>query len=137
LTARETAAPVEGERRAVHSDSAPRAIGPYSQAIVASGLVFCSGQIGLDPATGQLAGGDVKSETRRVLENLAAVLQAAGSSLDKVVRCTVYLEDLNDFQAMNEEYAAFFKNPAPARATVEVSRLPKDARVEIDAIALL
>ena len=124
-------------KRAVESPYAPKAIGPYSQAVVSAGLVFCSGQIGLDPHTGQLVEGDVRSQARRVLQNLAAVLAAAGSSMDRVVRCTVYLKDLADFQAVNEEYAAFFADPAPARATVEVSRLPRDARVEIDAIAVI
>lgn len=125
------------DRTEVRTDSAPPAIGPYSQAIVASGTVYCSGQIALDPVSGELVKGDVREETRRVLENLKAVVEAAGSTMAGVVRCTVYLTDLEDYPAVNEEYAAFFPDPAPARACVQVSRLPRDARVEIDAIAVL
>ena len=124
-------------RQAVSSDQAPAAIGPYSQAIQSGGFLFLSGQIPLDPATGQLVGGDVAAQTRQVLDNLRAVLAAAGGSLDHVVRTTVYLADLGDFAAMNEVYAGYFTSPAPARATVQVARLPRDARVEIDAIAHL
>ena len=124
-------------RQAVSSDQAPQAIGPYSQAIRSGAFLFLSGQIPLDPATGQLVGGDVAAQTRQVLDNLRAVLAAAGGSLDHVVRTTVYLADLGDFAAMNEVYGAYFTSPAPARATVQVARLPRDARVEIDAIAHL
>ena len=124
-------------RQAVSSDQAPPAIGPYSQAIRSGAFLFLSGQIPLDPATGQLVGGDVAAQTRQVLDNLRAVLAAAGGSLDHVVRTTVYLADLGDFAAMNEVYAGYFTSPAPARATVQVARLPRDARVEIDAIAHL
>ena len=119
----------------VHSDQAPAAIGPYAQAVRAGGLIFCSGQIGLS-ADGQLVEGGVAAETEQVLRNLAAVLASAGSSLAKVVKTTVYMQDLGDFQAMNAVYASFFGDPPPARATVEVARLPRDVRVEIDCIAL-
>jgi 2-iminobutanoate/2-iminopropanoate deaminase len=122
-------------RQAVSSDQAPPAIGPYSQAIRSGEFLFLSGQIPLDPATGHLVAGDVAAQTRQVLDNLRAVLAAAGVSLDHVVRTTVYLADLGDFTAMNEVYAGYFTSPAPARATVQVARLPRDARVEIDAIA--
>jgi len=124
-------------RQAVSSDRAPAAIGPYSQAVRAGGLVFCSGQIPLDPRTGELVAGDIGEQTRQVLRNLGAVLQAAGASLDDVVRTTVYLADLGDFAAMNAAYGEFFGQPAPARATVQAARLPRDARVEIDAIAVV
>lgn len=124
-------------RHGVTSDKAPKAIGPYSQAIVAGGFVFCSGQIALDPATGALVGTDVADQTRQVLRNLGEVLRAAGTSFDAVVRTTVYLADLEDFAAMNAVYGEFFAQPAPARATVQAARLPRDARVEIDAVALL
>ncbi|HLG14543.1 MAG TPA: RidA family protein [Blastocatellia bacterium] len=120
----------------VQTDNAPKAIGPYSQAITAMGLVFASGQIPLDPSTGQIVEGDIGTQTERVLNNLRAVLEAAGSSLDRVVKTTVFLADLGDFAAMNEAYGRFFGEPAPARSTVEVSRLPRDARVEIDVIAI-
>jgi len=120
----------------VHTDGAPKAIGPYSQAIRANGLVFASGQIPLDPATGELIQGGIAEQTERVLRNLKAVLEAAGSSLDSVVRTTVYLVDLGDFAEMNAAYGRFFKEAPPARSTVQVSRLPRDARIEIDVIAL-
>ena len=123
--------------QAVSTQAAPAAIGPYSQAIRAGDFLFVSGQIPLDPATGALVDGDVRAQTRRVLENLAAVVAAGGASLDRVVKTTVYLVDMNDFPAMNEVYATFFGAPAPARATVQVGRLPKDVRVEIDAVAHL
>lgn len=120
----------------VQTENAPGAIGPYSQAIKADGLVFASGQIPLDPATGQIVQGSIAEQTERVLSNLKGVLEAAGSSLDRVVKTTVYLADLGDFAEMNEAYGRFFKDAPPARSTVEVSRLPRDARVEIDVIAL-
>jgi len=122
----------------VATEHAPKAIGPYSQAIKANGLLFASGQVALDPRTQQLVqGGDVAVETERVLENLKAVVEAAGSSLAHVVKTTVYLADLGDFAKMNEVYARYFGERPPARATVQVARLPRDARVEIDLIALL
>ena len=120
----------------VSTGGAPKAIGPYSQAIRANGFVFCSGQIALDPATNQLIEGDVVAQTDRVLKNLTAVLQAAGSSIDKVVKTTVFLKSMGDFAAMNETYGKFFTANPPARSTVEAARLPKDVQVEIDVIAL-
>jgi len=123
-------------REVIATSNAPQAIGPYSQAIRAKGFVFVSGQIPLDPATGQIVEGGVAEQTGRALANLDAVLKAAGSALDQVVRTTVYLKDMGEFAAMNDVYARFFPREAPARATVEVARLPKDVRVEIDAIAL-
>ena len=124
------------QRDPVATAQAPKAIGPYSQAIRANGLVFVSGQGGVDPATQQLVAGGVKEQTERVMKNLDAILRAAGSGLDKVVRCGVFLKDMNDFAAMNEVYARYFTGTPPARATVEAARLPKDLLVEIDAIAL-
>lgn len=124
-------------RSIVSTDAAPKAIGPYSQAVIAGGQVFCSGQVGLDPKTGQLATGGIQAETRRVLENLSAVLARAGSSLADVVRCGVFLKSMGDFAAMNEVYAQFFTKDPPARATVEVAKLPRDALVEIDCVAVL
>ena len=121
----------------VQTDQAPKAIGPYSQAVKANGMLFASGQVPLDPATGQIIEGTIAEQTERVLHNLKAVLEAAGTSLDRVVKTTVFLADMNDFGEMNETYGRFFEGVAPARSTVEVSRLPKDARVEIDLIALL
>jgi 2-iminobutanoate/2-iminopropanoate deaminase len=121
----------------VQTDNAPKAIGPYSQAIKANGLVFASGQVPIDPATGEIIQGSIAEQTERVFENLKAVLDAAGTSLEKVVKTTVFLADLTDFAEMNAAYATFFGDQPPARSTVEVSRLPKDARVEIDLIALL
>jgi len=120
----------------IHTDGAPKAIGPYSQAVKAGGLVYCSGQIPLDPATMNLVGGTVAEQTRRVLNNLDAVLRAAGSSLAEVVKTTVFLRDMNDFAEMNAAYGEFFGERPPARATVQVARLPKDVAVEIDCIAL-
>lgn len=125
------------DRTVVRTTDAPAAVGPYSQAIVAAGMVFASGQIPLDPATGQVVEGDIGVMTRRVLMNLEAVLKAAGSSLAQTVKITVFLADMNDFQAMNAVFAEFFPTTPPARSTVEVARLPRDVRVEIDAIALL
>jgi 2-iminobutanoate/2-iminopropanoate deaminase len=121
----------------VATDRGPKAIGPYSQAIRADGFVFLSGQIPLDPKTQQVVEGDVAAQTERVLENLKGVVEAAGSSLQRVVKTTVFLADMDDFAAMNEVYARYFFSHPPARSTVEVSRLPKNARVEIDLIALL
>jgi len=120
----------------VQTDSAPKAIGPYSQAIKANGLVFASGQIPLDPASMQIVEGGIREQTERVMNNLSAVLQAAGSSFDRVVKTTVFLTDLADFAEMNETYGRFFGEAPPARSTVQVSRLPRDVRVEIDLIAL-
>jgi len=126
-------------KRTVESASAPRAIGPYSQAIEARGArtLWLSGQIPLDPATGELVPGDVAAQTARVMQNLAAVLAAAGAGLEQVVRCTVYLADLADFAAVNEVYGRSFPKDPPARATVQVAALPRGARVEIDAVAVL
>ncbi len=124
-------------RDVISSQAAPAAIGPYSQAIRAGDFLFVSGQIPLDPATGTRVEGDVRVQTGRVLENLRGILQAAGASPDQVVKTTVYLADMADFPAMNEVYATFFTAAAPARATVQVSRLPRDVRVEIDAVAYL
>jgi 2-iminobutanoate/2-iminopropanoate deaminase len=124
-------------RQAVSSESAPTAIGPYSQAIRAGSLLFLSGQIPLDPATGSMVDGDIAAQTHRVFANLRAILEAAGASFDNVVKTTVYLADMNDFATVNEIYGTYFSSPAPARATVQAARLPKDARVEIDLIASL
>ncbi len=120
----------------VQTDKAPAAIGPYSQAVKAGGFLFLSGQVALDPASGQVVEGDVRAQTERVLQNLQAVLAAAGSSLAAVVKATVFLADMNDFAAMNEVYGRFFSSDPPARVTVQVARLPKDVPVEIDLIAL-
>ena len=123
-------------REVISTKDAPQAIGPYSQAIRANGFVFVSGQIPTDPATQQIIVGDVAAQTERVLKNLAAILKAAGSGLEKVVRSTVYLKNMGDFGAMNEVYGRHFASAPPARATVEAARLPKDVLVEIDVIAL-
>jgi len=120
----------------ISTDKGPKAIGPYSQAIRANGFIFISGQVAFDPATSQLVEGDVAKQTARVLENLKAIAEAAGSSLEKAVKATVFLKDMNDFAAMNEVYARYFTHQPPARSTVEVARLPRDVRVEIDLIAL-
>ncbi|MDQ7799503.1 MAG: RidA family protein [Candidatus Edwardsbacteria bacterium] len=123
-------------RQIIKTDKAPAAIGPYSQGIeFDSKLVFTSGQIPLDPKTGQLVVGDIKVQTRQVLENLKAVLEAGGSNLKKVIKCTVFLADMNDFAAMNEVYGEYFNQAPPARSAFQVARLPKDARIEIEAIA--
>lgn len=119
----------------IASTEAPAAVGPYSQAIATGNLVFCAGQIPLDPATGNLVEGDVTAQTRRVIENIKAVLAAAGATLNDVVKTTVFLLDMNDFAAMNAVYAEHFTAPFPARSTIQVARLPKDARVEIEVIA--
>ncbi|RMF57617.1 MAG: RidA family protein [Calditrichaeota bacterium] len=124
-------------KKAISTSEAPAAIGPYSQAIAAGPFLFVSGQIALDPGTGDLVDGDVRAQTQRVMENIRGVLEAAGSSLDAVVKCTIYLKNLADFGSVNETYARFFTAEPPARATVEVSRLPKGVDVEIDAIAYL
>jgi 2-iminobutanoate/2-iminopropanoate deaminase len=122
--------------RTVTTEKAPKAIGPYSQAIVTGDLIFTAGQVGLDPATGEIVGGDIKLLTARVLDNLAAVLEAAGSGLDRVVKCTVFLADFAEFAAMNEVYAQRFGEHRPARSTVGTSALPRGARVEIECIAV-
>ena len=122
---------------AVASERAPKAIGPYSAALRAGGLLFVSGQVPLDPSTGTMVDGDIAAQTRQVLQNLSALLEAGGSSLADVVRTTVYLADMNDFAAVNEVYRSFFSEPYPARSTIQAARLPRDARVEIDAIATL
>ncbi|MFQ3582217.1 MAG: RidA family protein [Chloracidobacterium sp.] len=121
----------------IATDQAPAAIGPYAQAVQVGQFVFTSGQIPLDPATMTIVGDDAAAQTRQVLDNLAAVLRAAGSDLAHVVKTTVFLKDMNDFQAMNDVYATFFPSAPPARSTVEVARLPKDVRVEIECIAVI
>jgi len=123
-------------REVVATKDAPQAIGPYSQAIKANGFIFTSGQIAFDPATNQIIEGDVAAQTERVLKNLEAILKAAGSGLERVVRTTVFLKNMGDFAAMNEVYGRFWKSAPPARSTVEVARLPRDVAVEIDVIAL-
>ena len=124
-------------RRTISTDGAPAAIGPYSQAVVAGQLVFCSGQIPLDPTTGEMVGaGDVRVQAERVLENLRAVLEAAGASLEAVVKTTIFLADLQDFGTVNEVYARYFPKHPPARATVQAAGLPKGALIEIEAIAV-
>ena len=123
-------------KEVISTKNAPASIGPFSQAIRAAGLVFVSGQVAMDPETGLVIEGDVAAQTDRTLKNLANVLTAAGSGLDKVVRCSVFLRSMDDFAKMNEVYGHYFQTVPPARTTVEVSRLPRDARVEIDAIAL-
>lgn len=120
----------------IQTEYAPNAIGPYSQAVKANGLIFASGQIPIDPQTGQFVPGGVAEQTEQVLKNLSAVLEAAGSGLDRIVKTTVFLADMQEFAAMNEVYARFFKESPPARATVEAAGLPRAARVEIEAIAL-
>ncbi len=124
------------ERKIVSTPDAPQAIGPYSQAVKANGFVFVSGQIPIDPATGQIITGDIAAQTERVLKNLSAILTAAGTGLERAVKTTVYLKDMGDFARMNDVYAKFFSGSPPARATVEVARLPKDVAVEIDVVAL-
>jgi 2-iminobutanoate/2-iminopropanoate deaminase len=123
-------------RDVISTSEGPKAIGPYSQAIKANGFVFVSGQVAIDPVTNTLLSGDIGFQTDRVLKNLRGILTAAGSSLDKVVRATVFLKNMNDFAAMNEVYGKYFSSAPPARSTVEVARLPKDVLVEIDVIAL-
>ena len=123
-------------RDVISTKDGPQAIGPYSQAIRANGFVFVSGQVAIDPATQQVMNGDVAAQTDRALKNLSAILQAAGSGLEKAVRSTVFLKNMGDFSAMNEVYGRYFTSAPPARSTVEVARLPKDVLVEIDVIAL-
>jgi 2-iminobutanoate/2-iminopropanoate deaminase len=123
------------DRNIVSTDLAPKAIGPYSQAVVYGGIAYLSGQIPLDPATGQIVEGDIALQTLRVLENLKAVLAAAGASLESVLKTTVFLKDMGEFARMNEVYGRYFSADPPARSTVEAARLPRDARVEIDCIA--
>ncbi len=129
--------PAQSLRRAIKTDKAPKAIGPFSQAIVTGDLVFCAGQIGVDPKTGEFAGTGLEEQAVQVLRNLSAVLEAAGSDLDNVVKTTVFLADMNDFNAMNEIYRNHFSGDFPARSTVQVARLPRNARIEIEAIAVV
>ena len=124
-------------RQRVQTDNAPAAIGPYSQAIKAGGFVFVSGQVAFDPKTGEFVPGGIAEQTEQVLKNVSAVLEAAGSSLDQVVKTTVFLADMKEFSGMNEVYARFFSDPPPARATVAAAGLPRDARVEIEVVALV
>lgn len=124
-------------KKEIKTDKAPKAIGPYSQAIVANNFIFASGQIAIDPTTGELQNGSIEEQTRLVLNNMKAVLEAGGSSFDKVVKCTVFLQNMDDFSRMNTIYGEFFKPPFPARAAVQVARLPKDVKIEIEAIAVV
>jgi 2-iminobutanoate/2-iminopropanoate deaminase len=124
-------------KKAIETDKAPKAIGPYSQAILVNGMIFASGQIPIDPATGELNTGSIEDQTRLVLNNLKAVLDEGGCTFDNVIKCTVFLEDMDDFSQMNAVYSEFFKPPYPARAAVQVARLPKDVKVEIEAIAVV
>lgn len=123
-------------KQIVQTESAPKAIGPYSQAVVHGGIAYLSGQIPLDPATGQIVEGDIAAQTARVLDNLKAVLEASGSGLGKVLKTTVYLQDMTEFPKMNEVYGRYFAENPPARSTVQAARLPRDVKVEIDAIAI-
>lgn len=123
-------------RTVISTERAPAAIGPYSQAIAAGNLIFLSGQLPIDPGTGELIDGDIAAMTRQIFRNIATVLAAAGSTMGKVVKVTVFMADLNDFQAMNAAYAEFFPHDPPARSTVQVTRLPRDARIEIEVVAL-
>lgn len=125
------------EKREVKTKNAPIPVGPYSQAVTAGGFVFCSGQIALDPQTGAIACNDIESETTQVMENLKEVLKSAGSSLDRVVKITIFLKNMDDFARVNEVYGRYFGEIPPARSTVEVKKLPKDTNVEIDCIAVL
>ena len=124
-------------KQVIHTDSAPAAIGPYSQAIQIDDLLFVSGQVPIDPSTGAIVEGDIKAQAQQSLNNLKAILNAAGTNMGAVVKTTVFLADMNDFAAMNEVYAQFFQEPFPARSAVQAARLPKDAKVEIEAIAQL
>ena len=125
-----------GELKSIQTDRAPKAIGPYSQAITSGDLIFCAGQVALDPKTGEIVSGDIREQTRRVLDNLAAVLEAAGAGLDRVVKTTVFLTDFAEFGAMNEVYGERFGAHRPARSTVQISTLPRGARIEVEAIAV-
>ena len=127
----------ETMKQEVKTDKAPKAIGPYSQGIIANGFVFASGQIPIIPATGELNTGSIEDQTRQVLENVKAVLEAAGSTMADVVKATVFLQDMNDFAKMNEVYAKYFPTPYPARAAVQVARLPRDVKVEIEVVAVI
>ena len=122
-------------KKIIHTDNAPKAIGPYSQAVQCGDLIFVSGQLPINPATSEIAGDDIKTQTKQSLENLKAILEAAGSSLDQVIKAQVFLKDMSQFTDMNEIYAQYFTKDFPARFAVEVSRLPKDVLVEIDAVA--
>ncbi|MBI5472424.1 MAG: RidA family protein [Ignavibacteriae bacterium] len=124
-------------KQIIHTKHAPAAIGPYSQAVIVNGMVFTAGQVAINPETGNVIEGGIKEQTRRVLQNVQAILEAAGTTLANVVKTTVFIKDMNEFTAMNEVYGEFFKENPPARSTVEVARLPRDVRVEIEAIALL
>jgi 2-iminobutanoate/2-iminopropanoate deaminase len=124
-------------KKTASTDKAPKAIGPYSQAVISNGMAYLSGQIPLDPATNQLVEGDIAAQTERVMLNLKAVLEAAGASLDSVVKTTVFLKDMDDFPKMNEVYGRYFTSSQPARSTVQAARLPRDVSVEIDAIAVV
>ncbi|MEE9500521.1 MAG: RidA family protein [Candidatus Aminicenantaceae bacterium] len=124
-------------KQEINTENAPKAIGPYSQGIIANGFVFASGQIALDPATGELNTGSVEEQAHLVLTNLKAVIEASGSSMDKVVKCTVFLEDMDDYGTVNAIYGEYFNAPYPARAAVQVARLPRDVKVEIEAIAII
>ena len=123
-------------KKIIFTEKAPKPVGPYSQAVLSDDFLFISGQIAIDPSTGELNTGTIEEQTRLVLSNLKAVLEAAGSSFEKVVKCTVFLQDMNDFSRMNSVYGEFFKPPYPARAAVQVARLPKDVKVEIEAIGI-
>jgi 2-iminobutanoate/2-iminopropanoate deaminase len=127
----------ESIRTIISTDKAPGAIGPYSQAVKTEAMVFVSGQLALDPASGNLVTGDIKAETRQAMQNLKSILEAAGSSLEKVIKTTLFIKEMNDFPMINEIYGEFFQNDPPARACVEVARLPKDANFEIEAVGLL
>lgn len=124
-------------KKEVKTDKAPQAIGPYSQGIIANGFLYCAGQIPLVPETGQLVGGPIEDQTRQVFKNISAILAAAGRTFDDVVKCTVFLQSMDDFAAMNKIYGEFFKPPYPARSAVQVARLPRDVKVEIEAIAAM
>ncbi|MGB9835878.1 MAG: RidA family protein [Candidatus Saccharicenans sp.] len=123
-------------KKAIHTDKAPKAIGPYSQAIVANGFIFVSGQIPLDPEKGEIVGSTIEEQAHQVFKNIKAILEEAGSSLAEVVKATVYLADLNDFARMNAVYAQYFPEPYPARAAFQVARLPRDVKIEVEVIAL-
>ncbi len=124
------------EKKVVYTEKAPKPIGPYSQAVIAGDFIFTAGQIPIDPKTNQVVQGDIKEQTRQVFENLRAILEEAGATFDDVVKVTVYMKDLSEFPAMNEVYSEYFKSSPPARTTVEVSRLPRDVKIEIDLIAV-